>query len=302
MARALHSMTGFARAEGRAGAAPPLSWVWEVRSVNNKGLDIRVRVPAGFESLDAAARQIVAESVSRGSISASLSVNAEQDTADVRINEALLDRLIKLAGDKGRDLPPGLAPARLDGLMAVKGVIEAQSQSLTPEALAARDRALLESLKKAIGDLNVARRQEAARLIPVIEGQIATMNTLVAQAIASAAAQPEAVRARLTRQLSELAAGVPALTPERMAQEVALIVVKGDIREELDRLTAHIAQARDMLGEGGPCGRRLDFLSQEFNREANTLCSKSQEVALTRIGLDLKATIDQFREQIQNIE
>lgn len=302
MARALHSMTGFARAEGRLGAPLPLSWVWEIRSVNNKGIDIRVRVPGGFESLDSAARQIVAENVSRGSVSINLSVTSEQDAADVRINEPLLDRLIQLAADKGRNLPAGLAPARLDGLMAVKGVIEAQTPSLAPEALAARDRTLLDSLKKAMADLNTTRRQEAARLTPVIEGQISTMSGLVTQALASAAAHPDAVRARLTRQLTELAAGVPALTPERLAQEVALIVVKGDIREELDRLTAHIDQARDMLKEGGPCGRRLDFLSQEFNREANTLCSKSQDVALTRIGLDLKATIDQFREQIQNIE
>src|SRR5688572_18064318 len=141
MARAVHSMTGFARAEGRIGAPSPLSWVWEVRSVNNKGIDIRVRVPTGFESLDAGARQIVAENVSRGSVSVTLSVASEQELADVRINEPLLDRLIKLAAEKGRALPAGLDPARLDGLLAVKGVIEAQSQSITPEALAARDRA-----------------------------------------------------------------------------------------------------------------------------------------------------------------
>ena len=302
MTRAVQSMTGFARSEGRLGAPTPLAWVWEARSVNNKGLDVRLRVPPGFESLDPGARQIVAESISRGSVSFNLTITVEQDTGDVRINEPLLDRLIGLAAEKAKSLPAGISPAQLDGLMSIKGVIEAHTSTVAAEAAAARDRALLDGLKRAVADLNRARHQEGDRLVPIIKGQLATIADLVGRAGASAAAQPETLKAKLGRQIAELGDSVPALTPERFAQEVALLLVKGDIREEIDRLTAHIAQARDLIAQGGPCGRRLDFLSQEFNREANTLCSKSQDVALTRIGLDLKATIDQFREQIQNLE
>jgi uncharacterized protein (TIGR00255 family) len=258
-------------------------------------------MPPGFESLDAAARQAVAERVSRGSITATLTVTSTVDAAEIRLNEPLLERLIAVAAAKVSAAPGVLAPARIDGLLAVKGVIDVQQPTLSPEQATARDRALIDGLAAAIADLTGARRQEGARLMSVIGGQITAIAALAAQAAAVGAAQPESIRTKLTRQVAELAEGV-AVSPDRLAQEIALMAVKGDIREEIDRLTAHVAQARDMLAAGGPCGRKLDFLSQELNREANTLCSKSQDVALTRVGLDLKAVIDQFREQIQNIE
>jgi uncharacterized protein (TIGR00255 family) len=301
MAGTIHSMTGFARTEGRIAAPAAAHWVWETRSVNGKGLDVRIRMPPGFESLDAAARQAVAERVSRGSITATLTVTSTVDAAEIRLNEPLLERLIAVAAAKVSAAPGVLAPARIDGLLAVKGVIDVQQPTLSPEQATARDRALIDGLAAAIADLTGARRQEGARLMSVIGGQITAIAALAAQAAAVGAAQPESIRTKLTRQVAELAEGV-AVSPDRLAQEIALMAVKGDIREEIDRLTAHVAQARDMLAAGGPCGRKLDFLSQELNREANTLCSKSQDVALTRVGLDLKAVIDQFREQIQNIE
>lgn len=302
MAGTIHSMTGFARAEGRLDAPAPLSWSWEVRSVNNKGLDVRMRLAAGFESLDGPARHIVSESVARGSIAATLNIVADQDPGDVKINTALLDRLLTLVAEKTATLPAGVAPARLDGLLAIRGVIDVQQPILAPDQAARRDAALLQGLKMAIIDLNRSRNQEGSRLMAVIESQLSTIGGLIASASALGATQPEAIRTKLTRALNDLMTTTTQMSPDRLAQEVALLAVKGDIREEIDRLTAHVAQARDLLAAGGPCGRRLDFLSQEFNREANTLCSKSQDVALTRIGLDLKAVIDQFREQIQNIE
>ncbi|MCB2108909.1 MAG: YicC family protein [Rhodobacteraceae bacterium] len=295
------SMTGFARADGRI-ERPAATWVWETRSVNGKGLDIRLRLPPGHDSLDLPARQMVGGFMTRGSVNLTLTVTAADDSSDVVVNEALLDKLIDVTARKTAQLPAGIAPARLDGLLNIRGVIDSGQAALSQDDIVARDQALLAGLKTALGALSAARRQEGERLRPVIDTHLATIERLVAAARANPATTPEAIRARLSQQISDLMGAVPALSPERLHQEAALLAVKGDIREELDRLTAHIAQARDMLAKGGPCGRRLDFLSQEFNREANTLCSKSQDTGLTAIGLDLKATIDQFREQIQNIE
>ena len=302
MTGAIHSMTGFARAEGRIEGPAALAWAWEIRSVNNKGLDVRLRLPPGFEGLDGLARQAISEKVTRGSIAANLSIVTEQDPSAVQINSALLDRLLALVADIGARLPPGVAPARLDGLLGIKGVIDVQPPQMAPDQIADRDRVLLEGLKSATDALNATRRQEGGRLKAVIDGQVSSVAQLVAQAASLGATQPDAIKLKLSKQLSEVLAGSAAVTPERLAQEVALLAVKGDIREEIDRLTAHVAQARELIARGGPCGRRLDFLSQECNREANTLCSKSQDIALTRVGLELKAVIDQFREQIQNIE
>lgn len=302
MAGTIHSMTGFARSEGRAESPTPMMWSWEIRSVNNKGLDLRIRLPVGFDSLDGAVRQAVGEHVTRGSIAVTLSATADHDASGVHINVALLDRLVALVAEKSKTLPPGIAPARFDGLMAIKGVIDTQQPMLAPEQTAARDRALLEGLRVALSDLNRARRQEGERLTVVIAGQISSVSTLVTQAGSVGATQPEAIKAKMIKQIADLTASGAPVAPDRLAQEIALIAVKGDIREEIDRLISHVTQARDMVAAGGPCGRRLDFLSQELNREANTLCSKSPDVVLTRIGLDLKVVIDQFREQIQNIE
>jgi uncharacterized protein (TIGR00255 family) len=299
-------MTGFARAEGRCDGKAAFAWTWEAKSVNGKALDVRLRTPHGFDSLELPARQLASETFTRGSLNLTLTITADTATTGAGIDEAVLDALVDLVQRKTKeygtavfgnsiDLP------RFDGLLALAHGRPAP-EVLDAEALAARDATLLKGLKTMFAALAAARRQEGARLAPVIAGHLDSIATLCAEAGTLAAMQPEALKTRLLQQLQDLAAQVPALAPERLAQEAALLAVKADIREELDRLAAHVAQARELLASGAPCGRRLDFLSQEFNREANTLCSKSTDVALTRVGLALKSTIDQFREQIQNIE
>jgi uncharacterized protein (TIGR00255 family) len=305
------SMTGYARAEGRCeapGLGTPFGWIWEAKSVNGKGLDVRVRVPAGFDSLELPVRQLAAAALARGSLTIALHIATDTAAAAPRINEALLDAAIALAVRKAKELPSGvlgavIAPARLDGLLALRGVLDT-SEMIVPDAevLAARDQALRKGAGLALERLTLSRREEGTRLAPIVAGILADIARLCDEAAVVSATQPATLRARLLHQIAELSNESPALTPERLAQEVALLALKADVREELDRLTAHISQAREILAAGEPCGRRLDFLSQEFNREANTLCSKSTDVTLTRLGLALKAAIDQFREQIQNIE
>ncbi len=295
-------MTGFARVDGQMATPIALSWAWEARSVNGKNLDVRLRYPHGYDSLDAPVRKLLADQLSRGSVTLNLTLAGEPPTQGAKINEDLLNRLIALAAQKSQTLPPGIGPASLDGLLAVKGVIEPIESQPDAAMVAARDAVLLESLQAAVKALIKARCEEGARLLAIMNEHLARLRSLVSAASACSAAQPAAIRARFERQIADMTSGPSALSPDRLAQEVAMLAVKADIREEIDRLKAHLEQASDMLNAGGPCGRRLDFLSQELNREANTLCSKSQEVELTRIGLDLKATIDQLREQIQNIE
>jgi uncharacterized protein (TIGR00255 family) len=299
------SMTGFARAEGRLEGRTPLAWSWEARSVNGKNLEVRVRVPHGYESLEIPARAAAAELFARGSLNLGLTATAEAAGRDLAIDEGLLDQLIALAARKtgalSREEKAAVAPARLDGLIALAQT-RAAGEIIDAAALAERDAGLLAGLKAVLARLAAARRQEGVQLGSVVAGHIDTIAALCAEARSLAAMQPEAIRTKLLQQIGELAEAAPALSPERLAQEAVLLAVKADIREELDRLAAHVEQARGILAKGEPCGRRLDFLSQEFNREANTLCSKSSDVALTRVGLALKSAIDQFREQIQNIE
>ena len=291
------SMTGFARQEGADAA---LSWTWEVKSVNGKSLDIRFRLPPGYESLDAPVRALVPQHCARGNLQIGLSFQAGAQEQRFRINQALLDQLIGLAADmKARE---GVQAPRLDGLLAVRGVVELAEEEESAEVRAARDQLLLADLTQAIKALVVARRAEGKRLKTLLEGHLARITTLVTAAEESAAAQPEALRERLRLQLEELLAAAPALPEDRLAQESAVLIAKADVREELDRLKAHLAAAADLLAGGGPIGRRLDFLCQEFNREANTLCAKAADVALTGIGLELKSVIDQLREQVQNLE
>jgi uncharacterized protein (TIGR00255 family) len=308
MTAAVASMTGYARANGRYdGPAGAFGWVWEAKSVNGKGLDVRLRLPPGFDSIELPARQAATAVLTRGSLTIALHVSADAGSAAPRVNAALLDAAIALAMAKAAALPPGalgttIAPARMDGLLALRGVMDTtEAATLDSDALAARDRYLLASLAGVLDRLNESRLQEGARLAPAVEAHLDEIAALCQRARETAAAQPEALRARCAQQVAELA-GAASVTPERLAQEVVLLALKADVREELDRLVAHVAQARELLAKGEPCGRRLDFLSQEFNREANTLCSKSADVGLTRIGLALKTAIDQFREQVQNLE
>ena len=291
----LASMTGFARSEGDLGA---YAWAWEARSVNAKTLDVRSRIAGGFDRLEPAARGAAAERFKRGNVSLTMTLKTADRLPRMRINRELLDDLIALADELEE---AGAARPRLDALLSMRGVIEPVEEEDETERAAA-EAAMLDSLGEVLDRLATARAEEGARLAPVMSGHLDRIESLVADAKSCAAAQPEALTERLRSQVAELLDASPGLPEERLAQEAALLVAKADIREELDRLEAHIEQARGLLADGAAVGRRLDFLCQEFNREANTLCSKAADVELTRIGLDLKAVIEQFREQVQNIE
>ncbi len=293
----LASMTGFARAQGAQGA---WRWHWEIRSVNARGLDLRVRLPEGFEGLEQPVRVLAAERVTRGSMTAALTVDAGPARGVVRVNEEALGQVLAVLNSlEGR---VRAEPPRLDGVLALRGVLEVQQQELSEAELAARDAAILSSFTQAVDALQKSRCEEGERLGAFMRAQIAALADLHGQATTAMLAQPVQLQARLKASLAMLEGNQATVTLDRVAQEVAMLLVKADIREELDRLKSHIAQANELLAARGAQGRRLDFLAQELNREANTLCSKSSDVQLTRIGLEMKATIDQFREQVQNVE
>ncbi|WP_162913029.1 YicC/YloC family endoribonuclease [Rhodospirillaceae bacterium SYSU D60014] len=297
------SMTGFARTEGSVGDLPgELRWAWEIRSVNGRSLDVRCRLPTGFDRFDSIVRAAVPDYCKRGNVSVTLTVTRAGTESQVRINRDLLDRLLALVQEVQERSVIELAPPRLDGLLAVKGVVESIEPEENEEARIARDKVVQAGLTEALDALRRMRAQEGDRLAALARGHLDQIETLRAAAAGAAATQPDSVKARLKMQVEALLEASPALQPERLAQEAALLATRADVREELDRLAAHVTAARDLLTAGGPIGRKFDFLCQEFNREANTLCSKSSDVALTRIGLDLKATIEQLREQVQNIE
>lgn len=293
----VHSMTGFAQAEGRDES---FDWVWEAKSVNGRGLDLRCRLSAGLDALEPAVRKAAAERFKRGNLSVNLRLTRHTGAQQVRVNRQLLDDLIALAGEYGD--AEGIERPSLDGLMALRGVIEPAEEAETEGESAARNKDLMKCLGQALDGLAAARAAEGARLGDIVGAQLADMEALAGRAGESAALRPDAVKARLEAQIAALLeAGAP-MPEERLAQELAILAVKTDIREELDRLATHIAAAAALLAEGGAIGRKLDFLAQELNREANTLCAKSNDPQLSEIGLDLKAVIDQFREQVQNIE
>ncbi len=288
-------MTGFARTDGEALG---ISWVWEVKSVNGKSLDLRLRLAPGFDALEPQLRAMAAQRFRRGNFSANLSVNRTAPAA-VRINRETLAQLLGLMNELAGEFEA--APPRLDGLLALRGVVETVETD-EDAVLEERRLAVLDGWATALDRLAVARGEEGARLTMLLHGQLEDMASLVAAAEGCAAAQPAAIRERLLKMLASLADLVSGISEERVAQEVALLVTRSDIREELERLRAHLDQAGDLLQQGEAIGRRLDFLCQELNREANTLCSKSADLELTRIGLSLKAGVEQFREQVQNIE
>jgi uncharacterized protein (TIGR00255 family) len=290
-------MTGFARA---AGHDESLSWTWEIKSVNGRSLDMRFRLPAGFDRVEAAARDLVAQRFKRGSFTGTLVLARVGSGGGWRVNRELIDQLLSLHQDFAGRIAPG--PPRLDALLAVRGVVE-QVEGAESEAAAERRLShLIASFEEALGALAAARAAEGARLLGVLGEHLDGIAALAEEAGASAALQPAALGARLREQLAALRQDEPALSEERIAQEAAMLVAKADVREELDRLKAHVGAARELLAQKEAVGRRLDFLCQEFNREANTLCSKAAELELTRIGLALKAAIEQFREQVQNVE
>jgi uncharacterized protein (TIGR00255 family) len=292
-------MTGFARAEGRSDR---YSWTWEVKTVNGRTLDARFRLPQGYDSVEPPARQLVGERLKRGSVAVALQMQAQAAPVTYRVNQGLLTELAGIVRQTEQIIEA--APARLDGLLALRGVLEMVEPEEGEQVRAAREAALLESLVIALDRLIQSRAAEGTRLAGILRGLLYQMAGLVQQARASAATQPDVLRQRLRDQIVAIIEHVPTFPQDRLAQELAILITKGDVREEMDRLDAHIGAARALIDQGDPAGagRRLDFLSQEFNREANTLCSKSNDVGLTRIGLDLKLAIDRFREQVQNIE
>ena len=291
-------MTGFARGEE---ASDGCTWTWEVRSVNARGLEMRCRLPAGFEGLEPLVRQRISAAIRRGNLLITLTLSFAAGTTNVRINETVLARILDLLPDIERRLP-GAAPASASAILGLRGVIETDDGLPSGDARSRLEAELMAHFETVVADLTAVRQAEGARLLVVLEGQTERIAQLQGAAAALAATQPAAILARLKDQLQALVASAPALGEDRLAQEAALLAVKADPREELDRLHAHALAARTLLAADGPVGRQLDFLCQELNREANTLCAKSADVELTRIGIDLKTVIDQLREQVQNIE
>jgi len=294
---AIVSMTGFAEANGSRDGA---RWRWEAKSVNGRGLDLRLRTPPGFDGIEPAARALAGERFKRGSLQAQLTFESGENARGLKIDPAALAAAVRIAREVASET--GLAPARVDGLLALKGVI-VQEEALPIEApeRALRDAAIIETLATALDALARARVAEGNKLHAILVAQMNQIDRLTSEAGTLAATQPKALRDKLIAQVQEMLSG-GGIAEDRLAQEAALLAVKADVREELDRLHSHVHEARLLMDSGEAVGRKLDFLAQEFNREANTLCSKSSDIALTRIGLALKAAIDQFREQAQNVE
>lgn len=294
---ALSSMTGFARSHGTSG---PYAFEWELKSVNAKGFDFRMRLPPGWDDVELAARKRATELLSRGTVYANLTVKRSSAASTVRVNPDVLNAVVKIATELASKID-AVAPS-IDGLMSIKGVIEVAE----PEADEAEDQAARAAVsvafEQALTSLVDMRKREGATLGTVLGQRLSEIEALAAKAEAAPGRKPEAIRARLSEQIATLLAASERFDSDRLTQEALMIATRADIREELDRIASHVSQARDLLGKGGPVGRRLDFLSQEFNREVNTCCSKSNDLELTNTGLELKNVVEQFREQVQNLE
>ncbi len=295
----IRSMTGFASARGELGAH---NWTWELRSVNSKGLDLRIRVPDWLEGLEAALRASLPKTVARGSVTVSLRIGRTEDTGGMQLNSAALDTaLAALSEIEDRAMQRGvtLAPSKASDLLAVRGMLEASTGDDDPAPLVAQMKTEFSDLVDAFVKM---RCNEGQAMHAILTSQLETLESLTAQAADLAEARTVQVANTLRTNLARVLDNTDGADADRVAQELALIAVKSDVTEEIDRLRAHIIAARELLAQDGSVGRKLDFLMQEFNREANTLCSKSQNTDLTAVGLDLKAVIDQMREQVQNVE
>ncbi|WP_244153642.1 YicC/YloC family endoribonuclease [Sulfitobacter delicatus] len=292
-------MTGFA---AQSGAYESWSWSWELRAVNGKGLDLRLRVPDWIEGLEVALRKQLTAATARGNITCNLRISRGESDGALQVNTAQVDALLTALHDieaRAMDAGVSLAPSRASDLLTMRGVLEQAEEAQDTDGLRA---ALLAEFPSLLADFNAMRESEGAALSQVLQDQLAEVETLSAQAAALAEARKDEMAATLQRNLARVLDNSEGADADRVAQELALIAVKADVTEEIDRLAAHVAAARDLIGQGGPVGRKLDFLMQEFNREANTLCSKAQSTELTTVGLALKAVIDQMREQVQNVE
>jgi uncharacterized protein (TIGR00255 family) len=294
---ALSSMTGFARGHGVSGA---YGWAWELKSVNAKGLDLRLRLPAGWDAVEGPARSGAAQVLARGTVYGTLTVERAGVSPVVRVNEPVLNAV--LATIKSLSGRVDAAEPRLDGILSLKGVIEIIDEDEREEDRRAAEAAVIAGFHETLAELAAMRVREGAALAAILNQRVAEIAVLAARADAAPGRRAEAIKARIAEQVAVLLDASNRLDPDRLHQEAILIASKADIREELDRLASHVAQAQRLIADGGAVGRRLDFLAQEFNREANTLCSKSNDVELTNIGLELKTVVEQFREQVQNLE
>ncbi|MDI3471262.1 MAG: UPF0701 protein YicC [Pseudolabrys sp.] len=294
---ALSSMTGFARRQGVSGS---YAFAWELKSVNAKGLDVRLRMPPGWDAIEATVRAQAAERLSRGTVYANLTIERQGVATTVKINDTVLDAVL----DAIDRIKPriGAAPSTVEGILGLKGVIDVSEAEESEEERGAAEGAVVTGFVAALDDLLNARREEGAALAGTLTARLDEIAALTARAEAVPGRQPDAIKARLAEQVATLMTANERLDPDRLHQEAILLASKSDIREELDRLVAHVAQARKLISGGGAVGRRLDFLSQELNRESNTLCAKANDVELTNIGLELKTVVEQFREQVQNLE
>ena len=294
---ALSSMTGFARAQGVSGA---YAWAWELKSVNAKGFDLRLRMPPGWDVVDAPVRAKAAEALARGTVYGNLTIERQGVVPTVNVNEEVLNAVLGAVEKlKGRI---AAAPPSVEGILGLKGVMEVSEQEESAGERTAAEGAIVAGFAAALAGLVKARRDEGGALSRTLNTRLEEIAALTDRAEAAPGRQPEAIKARLAEQVSALLEASNRFDPDRLHQEAVLLASKADIREELDRLRVHVAQAKKLLADGGPAGRRLDFLSQELNRESNTLCSKSNDVELTNIGLELKSVVEQFREQVQNLE
>ena len=293
----LSSMTGFARSHGVSGS---YAWAWEIKSVNGKGLDLRLRLPPGWDAIEVPVRARAAETLTRGSLQANLTVDRSGAAPVVRVNTAVLEAILATM----RQLAPQMdvSPPSLDGLLALKGVIEVGESDESEEERRSAEGAVIDGFAQVVTALGEMRHHEGAALDRVLSIRLGEIAALAERAEEVPGRKPDAIRARLAEQVATLLAQSERFDPDRLHQEAIMIATKADVREELDRLAAHVAQAQHLIGQGGPIGRRLDFLAQELNREANTLCAKANDVELTNIGLELKVAVEQFREQVQNVE
>lgn len=290
-------MTGFARADGTENG---YRWTWEIRSVNARAMDARLRVPPGMERLEVRLKPAVDARFHRGNISATLALVRPLRHTSITVNQDVLEQVVALARDVAGRVEA--APPRVDGLLGIRGVLEAVEEEESEEDRARLDDAVVASFEAGLGRLAENRAREGARLAAVVAGHLDEIAGLAARAGDASAVSALSLEQRLREQVRALLKDDPVVPEDRLVQEVAMLLVKGDVREELDRLRAHVEAAQELLGSDEPIGRRFDFLCQEFNREANTLCSKADDLALTNLGIELKAAIEQLREQAQNIE
>ena len=294
---ALSSMTGFARAHGVSGA---YAWSWELKSVNAKGLDVRFRLPPGWDAVEVAARQRVADKLSRGTVYCNLTAERKGVAPTVKINEPVLTAVIASLQQLTGKIDAG-APT-LDGILSLKGVMEVSEENEREDERQAAEAAIVAGFDAALEDFVAMRRHEGDALGTILNARLSEISTLAARAEAAPGRKPEAIKARLAEQVATLLEASQRFDSDRLYQEAIMLASKADVREELDRLAAHVAQSQKLLRDGGPAGRRLDFLAQELNRESNTLTAKANDVELTNIGLELKSVVEQFREQVQNLE